>query len=46
MVIAFQGSKNLTHFQTDMMAGQEDLDILGASRTGRKNFYEVANPTP
>jgi len=44
VVIAFQGSKNYTHFQTDMMAGQEDLDIMGASRTGRKNFYEVENP--
>jgi hypothetical protein len=44
IVIAFQGSKNLTHFQTDVMAGQEDLDLLGSSRTGRKNFYEVENP--
>jgi hypothetical protein len=44
IVISFQGSKTLDHFKTDMMAGQEDLDIHAASRKRRKSWFEPESP--
>jgi len=44
VMICFQGSKNSTHFKTDIMAGQEYLDVYANNGGGHASWFQPKDP--